>query len=177
MKTAEGLKAAIQDHKFNWDDRSFRLGVSIGIVPITPETQDVAALLSAGDSACQAAKAAGRNRIYSYQENDLDLMRRRREMQWAARITSALEESRFELFRMTIQPLQSEEFGAHYELLLRMRDEQGALVSPDLFIAAAERYGITPRIDRWVVETAFRWLVSEADERERHVSNRVWIGQ
>jgi EAL domain-containing protein (putative c-di-GMP-specific phosphodiesterase class I) len=48
-----------------------------------------------------------------------------------------------------------------------MRDEQGALVSPDLFIAAAERYGITPRIDRWVVETAFRWLVSEADERER----------
>ncbi len=167
LKAAEGLKVAIQEHKFSWDDRSFRLGVSIGVVPITPESQDVAALLSAGDSACQAAKAAGRNRIYSYQENDLDLMRRRREMQWAARINSALEENRFELFRMTIQPLQVEEFGAHYELLLRMRDEQGALVSPDLFIAAAERYGITPRIDRWVVETALRWLVSEADERER----------
>ncbi len=167
VKAAEGLKSAIQEHKFNWDDRSFRLGVSIGVVPITPEIQDVAGLLSAGDSACQAAKAAGRNRIYSYQANDLDLMRRRREMQWAARITSALEDSRFELFRMTIQPLQITEFGAHYELLLRMRDEQGALVSPDLFIAAAERYGITPRIDRWVVETAFRWLVSEADERER----------
>ncbi|MCC7259063.1 MAG: EAL domain-containing protein [Gammaproteobacteria bacterium] len=167
VKAAETLKAAIQEHRFNWDDRSFRLGASIGVVPITPETQDVASLLSAGDSACQAAKAAGRNRIYSYQENDLDLMRRRREMQWAARITSALEESRFELFRMTIQPLQAEEFGAHYEILLRMRDEQGALVSPDLFIAAAERYGITPRIDRWVVETAFRWLVSEADERSR----------
>ncbi len=167
VKAAESLKAAIQEHKFNWDDRSFRLGVSIGVVPITAESQDVAALISAGDSACQAAKAAGRNRIYSYQENDLDLMRRRREMQWAARITSALEESRFELFRMTIQPLQAEEFGSHFEILLRMRDEQGALVSPDLFIAAAERYGITPRIDRWVVETTFRWLVSEADERER----------
>ncbi len=167
MKAAESLKAAVQEHRFNWDDRSFRLGCSIGIVPITPETQDVASLLSAGDSACQAAKSAGRNRIYSYQENDLDLMRRRREMQWAARITSALEESRFELFRMTIQPLQTEEYGMHYEILLRMRDEQGALVSPDLFIAAAERYGITPRIDRWVVETAFRWLVSDTDERER----------
>ncbi|MCK6370424.1 MAG: EAL domain-containing protein [Gammaproteobacteria bacterium] len=167
VRAAEGLKTAIQEHKFDWDDRSFRLGVSIGVVPITPETTDVTALLAAGDSACQAAKGAGRNRIYSYQENDLDLMRRRREMQWAARIASALEESRFELFRMPIQPLQVEEFGAHYEILLRMRDEQGALVSPDLFIAAAERYGITPRIDRWVVETAFRWLVSEADERER----------
>ncbi len=167
MRAAEGLKAAVQEHKFDWDDRSFRLGVSIGVVPITPETTDVTSLLAAGDSACQAAKGAGRNRIYSYQENDLDLMRRRREMQWAARITSALEESRFELFRMTIAPLQVEEFGSHYEILLRMRDEQGALVSPDLFIAAAERYGITPRIDRWVVETTFRWLVSEADERER----------
>lgn len=167
LRAAEGLKSAIQDHRFNWDDRSFRLGVSIGVVPITADTQDVTSLLAAGDSACQAAKGAGRNRIYSYQENDLDLMRRRREMQWAARINSALEESRFDLFRMPIQPLQADEFGAHYEILLRMRDEQGGLVSPDLFIAAAERYGITPRIDRWVVETTFRWLVSEADERER----------
>lgn len=167
LRAAESLKAAIQEHKFTWDDRTFRLGVSIGVVPITAETQDVTSLLAAGDSACQAAKGAGRNRIYSYQENDLDLMRRRREMQWAARITTALEESRFELFRMTIQPLLAEEPGVHYEILLRMRDEQGAMVSPDLFIAAAERYGITPRIDRWVVETTFRWLVSEADERAR----------
>ena len=113
------------------------------------------------------AKESGRNRVHSFEENDLDLMRRRREMQWAARINNALEESRFELFRMTILPLQQEDAGEHFELLLRMRDESGKIVAPDQFIAAAERYGITPRIDRWVVETAFRWLVSEADERER----------
>jgi EAL domain-containing protein (putative c-di-GMP-specific phosphodiesterase class I) len=94
-------------------------------------------------------------------------MRRRREMQWAARINNALEESRFELYRMTIQPLQTADTGAHYELLLRMKDENGKIVSPDNFIAAAERYGITPAIDRWVIENALRWLVSEADERER----------
>jgi diguanylate cyclase (GGDEF)-like protein/PAS domain S-box-containing protein len=167
MRAADGLREAIREHRFNWDDRSFSLGVSIGVVPITAETEDVASLLTAGDSACQAAKDAGRNRIYSYQENDLDLMRRRREMQWAARINNALEESRFELFRQTIQPLQIRDEGAHYELLLRMRDESGKLVSPDLFISAAERYGITPNIDRWVVSQAFRWLVSEADERAR----------
>jgi EAL domain-containing protein (putative c-di-GMP-specific phosphodiesterase class I) len=57
--------------------------------------------------------------------------------------------------------------GAHYELLLRMRDEQGQIIAPDVFIAAAERYGLTPSIDRWVITNAFRWLVSEADERER----------
>jgi EAL domain-containing protein (putative c-di-GMP-specific phosphodiesterase class I) len=68
---------------------------------------------------------------------------------------------------MPILPLQKPEVGAHYELLLRMRDENGRIVAPDNFIAAAERYGITPSIDRWVLENALRWLVSEADERER----------
>ena len=167
MQTAEALRIAIGDYKFTWDDRTFRLGVSIGVVPITADNEDVAALLSAADSACGAAKEAGRNRIHSFQENDIDLMRRRREMQWAARINNALEENRFELFRQTIQPLQADEDGAHYELLLRMRDESGGIISPGLFIEAAERYGITPSIDRWVIRSAFRWLVSEADERER----------
>jgi len=150
-----------------WDDRAFRLGVSIGVVPITADNEDVAALLSAADSACAAAKEAGRNRVHSFQENDIDLMRRRREMQWAARINNALEENRFELFRQTILPLQREEEGAHYEILLRMRDENGGVISPGLFIGAAERYNLTPAIDRWVIRQTFRWLVSEADERER----------
>ncbi len=167
MQTAEALRLAIGDYKFMWDERTFRLGVSIGVVPITADNEDVAALLSAADSACAAAKEAGRNRIHSFQENDIDLMRRRREMQWAARINNALEENRFELFRQTIQPLQADEEGAHYEILLRMRDENGGIISPGLFIEAAERYGITPSIDRWVIRSAFRWLVSEADERER----------
>ncbi len=167
MRSAEGLVKAIEEFKFNWEDRSFKLTVSIGVVPITSDNEDVAAIINAADSACQAAKEGGRNRIHSFEENDIDLMRRRREIQWAARITNALEENRFELFRQTIMPLQEEEHGDHYELLLRMRDEKGSLVSPDLFITAAERYGIMPNVDRWVVENALRWLVSEADERER----------
>jgi diguanylate cyclase (GGDEF)-like protein/PAS domain S-box-containing protein len=167
MQTAESLRAAISEYKFTWDDRSFRLGVSIGVVPITADNEDVAGLLSAADGACSAAKEAGRNRVHSFHENDIDLMRRRQDMQWAARIANALEENRFELFRQTIQPLQGDEDGAHYEILLRMRDENGGIISPGLFIEAAERYDKTPEIDRWVIRNAFRWLVSEADERER----------
>jgi diguanylate cyclase (GGDEF)-like protein/PAS domain S-box-containing protein len=168
LRTAEALRENIADYRFNWDDRAFRLGVSIGVVPITAATDDVASLLSAADSACAAAKEAGRNRVYNYQENDIDLMKRRKEMQWAARISNALDENRFELFRQTIQPLQNNaEQGAHYELLIRMRDEQGQLIAPGLFIAAAERYGLMTAIDRWVIAQAFTWLVSEADERER----------
>ncbi len=167
MRMAESLREAVRNFRFSWEERVFRLGASIGVVPITADNEDVAAILSAADSACQAAKEQGRNRVHSFAENDIELMRRRREMQWAARINAALEEGRFELFRMPILALQKPETGAHYELLLRMRDENGRIVAPDSFIAAAERYGITPNIDRWVVENALRWLVSEADERER----------
>jgi diguanylate cyclase (GGDEF)-like protein/PAS domain S-box-containing protein len=167
MRTAESLREAVRNFKFTWEERTFRLGASIGVVPISADNADVASVLSAADSACQAAKEAGRNRVHSFEENDIDLMRRRREMQWAARINNALEEGRFELFRQSILPLQQAETGAHYELLLRMRDEAGKIVAPYDFITAAERYGITPSIDRWVIENAFRWLVSEADEREK----------
>ncbi|MEO0576968.1 MAG: EAL domain-containing protein, partial [Pseudomonadota bacterium] len=168
MATADALREAVGEYKFLWDERSFRLTASIGLVPLSAsETEDVAGVLSSADSACAAAKDAGRNRVHSYHENDIDMMRRRREMQWAARINNALEENRFELFRQTILPLQTTDSGAHYELLVRMRDENGALVSPELFIASAERYGITPNIDRWVIRNALRWLVSEADERAR----------
>src|SRR5580692_6984813 len=167
MRTAEALREAVRNFKFTWEERTFRLGASIGVVPISADNADVASVLSAADSACAAAKEAGRNRVHSFEENDIDLMRRRREMQWAARINSALEEGRFELFRMLIQPLQKVEVGTHYELLLRMRDESGRIVSPNNFISAAERYGIAPAIDRWVIENALRWLVSEADEREK----------
>ena len=167
LRTAESLREAISRFRFTYEDRSFRLGASVGVVPITADNEDVASILSAADSACGAAKENGRNRVHCFEENDLDLMRRRREMQWAARINNALEESRFDLYRMRILPLTGDEEGEHYELLLRMRDETGKIVSPDQFIVAAERYGITPSIDRWVVNNLFRWLVSEADERER----------
>ncbi len=167
LRTAETLREAVRNFRFTWEDRTFRLGASIGVVPITADTGDVASLMSAAESACQAAKEFGRNRVHSFEENDIDLMRRRREMQWASRINAALEEGRFDIYRQVIRPLQNEEEGLHYEILLRMRDEAGKIISPDNFIAAAERYGLMPTIDRWVIQHTFRWLVTSADERQK----------
>jgi diguanylate cyclase (GGDEF)-like protein/PAS domain S-box-containing protein len=75
LRTAESLREAVRNFKFTWEERTFRLGASIGVVPISPENADVASVLSAADSACQAAKEAGRNRVHSFEENDIDLMR------------------------------------------------------------------------------------------------------
>lgn len=167
LHTAEVLREAVKNFRFTWEDRVFRLGASVGVVPITADNEDVASILAAADGACASAKEQGRNRVHSFAENDIELMRRRRETQWASRISAALEEGRFELYRMPIMALQKPEQGAHYEILLRMRDEAGKIVAPDHFIAAAERYSLTPAIDRWVIENTLKWLVSEADERER----------
>ncbi len=165
----EDLRASVNDFKFVWDERTYNITASIGMVPIPNSSTTVEELLTTAESACTAAKEAGRNRVHVFKENDLDLIRRKREMQWAARITTALDEDRFEIFRQYIHPLDEsgEKEKVHYELLLRMRDEKNKLVSPSLFIAAAERYGLIKRIDRWVVSHTFQWLVSEADERER----------
>ena len=112
MRTAEALREAVRNFRFTWEDRVFRLGASIGVVPISADNEDFASILSAADSACQAAKEGGRNRVHSFAENDIELMRRRREMQWAARINAALEEGRFELFRMHDPAAAAREHGS-----------------------------------------------------------------
>lgn len=163
---AETLRETVQAFKFAWDERVFRLGASVGVVPLTAGQFDAAGLLSAADSACAAAKESGRNRVHVFQDNDIDMMRRRREMQWAARVNHALEDSRFELYQQLIQPLNGTAEGDHFELLLRLRDEKNRLVPPGEFIAAAERYNLMPNIDRWVLSQAFRWLLESDAERE-----------
>lgn len=166
-KMAEGFREAVGAAKFEWEERVLGLSASIGVVSMSDSNVDVASVLNAVEIACQAAKEAGRNRVHTFRENDLDLMRRCREMQWAARINNSLEEGRFELFRETILSLRGSQSTNHYEILLRMRDEAGEIVLPEHFIAVAEKCGTAGNIDRWVIENTFRWLKSETDEREK----------
>jgi diguanylate cyclase (GGDEF)-like protein/PAS domain S-box-containing protein len=147
---AESLREAIASFRFSWRDNALQVGVSIGIVPVEHHSDSVAALMSAADVACYVAKDLGRNRIHVYEEGDA--AERHQEMQWVARINRALEEKRFELFYQPIVPIgREQDHWPHYELLLRMRDEQGELVAPTAFIPAAERYNLMPGLDRWVV--------------------------
>jgi EAL domain-containing protein (putative c-di-GMP-specific phosphodiesterase class I) len=113
------------------------------------------------DVACYAAKEKGRNRIQIYLAEDEALARRSGEMGWIARIQKALDENRFVLYSQRICALGTEGDGDdHYELLLRMVDENNAIVPPMAFIPAAERYGMMPTLDRWVIQTAFSHYAS-----------------
>jgi diguanylate cyclase (GGDEF)-like protein/PAS domain S-box-containing protein len=153
---------ALQQFRFNWRDKTFTVGASIGIVPITREFRTVAHLLSAADHACYAAKDKGRNRVQVYQEDDATFVRRHGEMNWVVRIQRTLEQDRFRLFSQQIQPLSpGSPPGLYFEVLLRMVEDDGRIHLPADFIRAAERYGLMRAVDRWVIRNAVRTLMSQ----------------
>lgn len=158
---AERLRQAVQDMNFVWNERAFTVTASIGVVQMTQGRATKDETLRTADLACYLAKEKGRNRIQIHNPSDTELLHRFGEMAWVQRIHDALDEERFCLHAQTIAPLQgTNDQGAHVELLLRLRDRDGRLVPPGDFIPAAERYGLMPLIDRWVVRHAFTILAN-----------------
>ncbi|MHB1100015.1 MAG: EAL domain-containing protein, partial [Burkholderiales bacterium] len=151
---ARKLLKAINGFRFSWGDKGFAVGGSIGLVPITAGMSNPEDALRAADMACYAAKERGRNRVYVFRTDDADLVRRHGEMEWAMRLRQALDEDRFVLYRQVIAPVRAGCEIRREELLLRMLDENGMLVSPGAFIPAAERFNLMPLLDRWVVKNA-----------------------
>ncbi len=149
---AESLREVIKGFRFAWEGKTFEVSASIGLVPIHAGSGGLAQLMSAADMACYAAKEAGRNRIHLYREADAELIQRHSEMLWVARLTEALEQDRFVLYRQAIVPaVATAPVPEHYEILLRLPHDDGSVIAPGSFIPAAERYNLMPAIDRWVV--------------------------
>ncbi len=156
---ANELRKRIEEHQYYVGDKLFRTGVSIGLVNIDGSIKTVSEILSAADTACYTAKEEGRNRTHIYRENDREMQQIYGEMRWVARIHEALEKDLFQLYFqpiVSVRPDRGE--GAHYEVLLRMRETDGNIIQPGAFLPAAERYFLSPKVDRWVVANVFRWL-------------------
>ena len=152
---AEGLRRCIDGHVFVWEQRNYSISASIGAVLIDRPGLVAKNLLADADAACYVAKDLGRNRVQFHCRRDDDTVRRRGEMEWAQRLGRAIEEQRLVLVCQEIHtlPLVPGNDDVRVEVLLRFRGESGELVVPGVFMAAAERYGLMPAIDRWVVET------------------------
>lgn len=162
---AELLRQQIHDYRFVWQDKTFSIGASIGLVEINSTAPNVDSVLSAADAACYVAKNKGRNRVHVFQLDDTELAIQQGEMQWVSRIPKALEENRFRLYYQPIVAIANSQNGLaspnHCEVLLRLEDESGQIVSPMAFIPAAERYHLMHKIDRWVIQTLFRLIQNQ----------------
>lgn len=173
LEIAESLRQAVSEFRFVWQDKTFSIGASVGVVHFGGDSRSLEDILKAADAACYVAKDKGRNRIHAYFPEDSDLMKRRGEMSWISRIQAALDENRLLLYKQkTISIGSHKEEGEHHEVLLRMRDEHGGLVPPMAFIPAAERYNLMPALDRWVIRTAFAQYVENSD-RSRQIRMRA----
>lgn len=170
LTIARNLRNSIADFQFAWGDKSFRVGVSIGVVEIDNHAEGRSEILSAADVACYAAKDAGRNRVHLYRLDDDEAKRQKSEMHWASLIPKALSDNRFCLMAQAIVPLQEGGHG-HYEILVRMLDDNGKLIPPGAFIPAAERYDLMPSIDHWVIRHVFDVMQSL---RGRQVDLQQW---
>ncbi len=167
-RVAGELIKTVAEFRFVWEDRSFSIGVSIGLVAINEASEKITALLSAADTACYMAKEQGRNRVHVHHEDDEELAKRHGEMQWAASLPRALDDDRFQLYVQPIIPVTRHSNEAqHYELLVRMEDEAGNMVLPGVFLPAAERYNLSGRIDRWVISRAFQWFADHPGSLQR----------
>ncbi|MDH5355340.1 MAG: EAL domain-containing protein [Gammaproteobacteria bacterium] len=158
IRVTNTLQQAIEGFQFYWEGQSFRIGVSIGLVAINQDTTNFIELMKQADTACFMAKDLGRNRIHIYQPNDADVARRLGQMQLVAGINRALEENRFCLYAQPIVSMNNSSH-RHYEMLLRMTDENGSIVGANIFMSAAERYGLMGKLDCWVIENALALLV------------------
>ena len=167
-RVANGLREAVESFRFTWTGKTFRVAVSIGLVPLDANSGNAEEMLSIADSACYLAKEKGRNRTHVHREGDEELARRHGEMKWVTRIDQALEDGRFELYSQPIRRIGAGAAeGTRLELLLRLRDEDGRMVLPEVFLPAALRYNLSIRLDQWVVDTAFEWLVNGAGRSDQ----------
>ncbi len=165
---ADGMLQAIRQHSFEWEDLQLALSASIGLIPITRESGGVGALFNAAETACNVAKDSGRSRVHIAGEGDQQLTERLSQAQWIARIQKALVEDRFELYFQMIMPVgPNRETGDHFELLIRMRGEDGTILPPANFLPAAERYHLSSQLDRWVIRTAVNWFKQHPESYQR----------
>ena len=163
LAEAEAMAARIVERleatRFAVAEERFRIGVSIGVAPIVQPGLDPASVLRAADQSCSSAKEAGRNRWHVWREQVGAQGSGPRAMRWVTRLQQALDENRLVLHAQRILPLEDlAQRPLQVELLLRIREPDGSVVSPRAFFPAAERFQIASRLDQWVLRQTLALL-------------------
>ncbi|MBB1428270.1 EAL domain-containing protein [Shewanella sp. SG44-2] len=157
QQVAKRICQQLFDHEFTWKGIKHNISASIGIAKVDYVDSDIYGVMSKADAACRLAKEEGRNRWHFYNPDDPQMHMMYNQMLASVDITGALALNQFELFYQLIEPLDKPDTGIHMEILLRMVQSDGQYVSPGVFLPAAERYNLAPRVDRWVIDNLLKW--------------------
>ena len=132
------------------DERVFHIHCSIGITMIDRAKANPDEIIAEADIACREAKSAGRNRMQFFEKSSHIVERATSDVGWMNRLRNAVDADSFEL---RFQPINRIDTGAtrHHEVLLRLRGDDGKLLSPDAFLPSAVRFGLMSEIDLWAI--------------------------
>ncbi len=156
QEKAKEIISHVEAFNFIWNDKKFKVGVSIGVVMIDGSIKTALEVLSLADTACYMAKENGVNSLHVMDEKSELFKKLHHEMDWISKIHDALSQNLFTLYAQKIESLKGA--NDHYEILIRMRSPQGELFYPDSFLPSAARYSLMPKIDVWVIETLFKLI-------------------
>ena len=162
------LLKSISEFDFIWENQTFKGGVSIGIVPVNGLSGNISDVLKSADAACYAAKKKGGNYIHIHKGDATDSQKIQSEIFWISQLRRALDDDQFQLYFQPIAPVKkTKNRKKYFEVLVRMKSEDGNIISPDEFMAVAERHNLSTRIDKWVIGNLFR-LFREIPEDNRN---------
>lgn len=156
QQIAENMRKEVDELIFIYNDSSFRASLSVGITSFGQFGDKVSNVVDTADLSCQIAKNNGRNQVHTADQNKTEYAKHQQEVSWLPQIEKALITNSFVLFAQEISYLGEQKGNKHYELLIRLQNEDGSILAPGVFLPTAERYDLMPQIDRWVLETAFK---------------------
>ena len=150
---------------FEWQDQSFSIGVSMGLVPIEDNSFDIHQLLQQADAASISAEQSGPNHVILFTSENEQLKLQNKLIEWAGNIDAVFAQNRLFIRCQKIAAIDpSPEKHQHYEILLGIKDEVGNIIPPDNFIPAVERCKRMPEIDQWVIKNVFDWIDKNKDD-------------
>jgi diguanylate cyclase (GGDEF)-like protein len=153
-KIAEDVVQAVANYHLAWKDSILNVGVSVGLIEVDRLSGSVGDVMYEADIACFQAKKQGIP-VNFFSARAETAAREREELQWRHRLQSVLEDGRLMLETRPVGPAAAHgDYGPGLEVFLALTDEGGRLVAPAEFLSAAERYGLMPQVDRWVVRNA-----------------------
>jgi len=176
---AESFREVFEQFNFNYEGKSYRIYASIGATVIDKNSISAGDVLANADIACHVAKNRGRNQIHIYRDDNDEKVIMSMQLGWSERLYHALENNGFQLVYQPILPVSEVNIDSlpaekgrlwndlrgstmngvvHYEVLIRYMSKSGESIKPNSFLPTAERFGIMPQIDIWVLKRAIQKL-------------------
>ncbi len=157
---AKDIQRKISSVQFHYDNHVFDINLSIGLLELESDMTDPSTVLSTLQMTCESAKEQGGDRVRIYHPDAHDFKQQRILIQSASLVKEALRNNRFILYGQEIYASNNKEVNSHYEVLIRMLDDNDNIIPPGLFIPAAEEYKMMLQLDQWVLNNALQTLYS-----------------